>query len=266
MEALIFDIKRFAIHDGPGVRTTVFMKGCPLSCLWCHNPESQNSNIETYQANKPLGNQSVIKKQQVGNYITLDKLMSDIERDRIYYEESGGGITFSGGEPLQQIDFIEQALNRCKEIDLHTTVDTSGHVPFTFFERVLPYTDLFLFDIKHMNSDSHKEYTGVDNKLILNNIKKLAERDCEIWIRIPSVPDCNATEHNLEALCNFISDIQTKAITRIYLLPYHKLSSHKYDNLNMTEKLAHISEPTTEQMEEWQKIFKPLNIKTYIKG
>ncbi len=266
MKALIFDIKRFAIHDGPGVRTTVFLKGCPLTCLWCHNPESQNGDIEICNVNKPIGDQMFITEQHIGRHITIDELMSDIEKDRIYYEESDGGVTFSGGEPMMQIDFLEKAVKRCKETDLHTAIDTSGYVPYSFFERVIPYTDLFLFDIKHVDDKRHKAFTGVDNSIILDNIKKLAECGSEIWIRIPAVPDYNATEENLEALSNFISDINAESITRIYLLPYHKLSSHKYDNLNMADKLVNIQEPTANQMKEWQRIFAPLNIKTYIKG
>ena len=193
--ATIFDIERNSYVDGPGIRTTVFFKGCNLHCSWCHNPESQSPKPQMLvYKNKCTGCgkckekcPNALKKCELcgrctlycphdardicGKEYTVDEVMREILKDKLFYENSGGGVTFSGGECMLQIDFLEEILKACKENGIHTAVDTAGHVPYERFEQILPYTDLFLYDVKCFDSDKHKQYTGVENQLILKNLK-----------------------------------------------------------------------------------------------
>lgn len=266
MEALIFDVKRFAVHDGPGLRTTVFFKGCPLSCLWCHNPESQADYVETCLVNRKIGDAVSVAEKTIGYFSSVYDLMNSITRDSIYFDESKGGVTFSGGEPLMQSDFLLQILKECKQAGIHTTVDTSGFITFDLLEKIVPYTDLFLFDIKHIDPIKHKLLTGVDNKLILENLTKITDLGCKVWIRIPLIPSCNADDDSINAMIETISKLNRKAIQQINILPFHKLANHKYKTMNVENSLSNISEPTSDQVERWKQKFMKLEIPVFTKG
>ncbi len=168
---IIFDIKKYAIHDGPGIRTTIFFKGCSMVCQWCHNPESKNFGIEDFVVKDRVKKST--KHKMVGYEISVDDVMKIVEKDRVFYDESNGGVTFSGGEPLLQINFLLELLKRCKKSNIHTVVDTSGAASWKDFEKIRNYVDLFLYDLKLIDDDLHQKYTGVSNKRAHKNIMKI---------------------------------------------------------------------------------------------
>lgn len=267
IRGIIFDIKHFAIHDGPGIRTTVFFKGCPLHCWWCHNPESHKILPEKYEncnflcnINHSLSSQN----DEVGREVTIPELMREIEKDSVFYEESGGGVTFSGGEPTMQPDFLSSLLKECKEAGLHTTVDTSGYAPTRIFEKIIGHTDLFLYDLKLMNDELHQKYTGVSNKLIHTNLKWLDENYKNICIRIPVVPGITDSQENISETINFLMKLEN--ISEINLLPYHKTGEGKYSRFNKENKLSQITTPENCYMEKVAGQFKTLSHKIKIGG
>lgn len=279
---LIFDIKRYAIHDGPGIRTTVFFKGCPLQCKWCHNPESwrfapelalrltrclrcgqcvsvcvQNavSFTEDFPLTKPdkctCCGQCVElcqggAREIIGRQITVAEVMEEVEKDIIFYDESGGGVTFSGGEPLLQPEFLLAGLNQCRKRQIHTAVDTSCHAQPDVLEKIGPKADLFLCDLKHMNNDMHLRYTGVENTLILENIRYLSQAGKQIIIRIPIVPGFNDDPDNVEACGQFAASLP--GVTRIDILPYNCGGNEKAARLATGINLMEAEMPDDEHM------------------
>jgi len=232
MIGTIFNIKRFAVHDGPGIRTTVFLKGCPLKCVWCHNPESRNEAILMVPKKTILDGITFCGTEQIGKNVSVGYLIKEIEKERIVMEESGGGVTFSGGEPLFQPEFLTLALRACKSAGFHTAVDTSGYASREVFEQILPYSDLFLYDLKLMDDDLHRQFTGVSNSIILENLIWLAGKDVQLIVRIPLVNHITATDENINRIAGFLDHIKDR-ISRIDLLPYHKLGQSKYQKLDM---------------------------------
>lgn len=244
MKATIFDIQRNSYVDGPGIRTTVFFKGCGMRCKWCHSPESRSfekqilfyrdkcrgcgrcENLTVNDADFVCYNGA---KEICGREYTVDEVLDTVLSDKVFYESSGGGVTFSGGECMMQIDFLEEILRRCKESGIHTAVDTAGGVEWASFERIIPYTDLFLYDMKCFSESLHAEGTGVSNKTILENLSKLSEsKNCEIIIRIPVVPGFNTDEDEMLKMSRFIKTIRHKSVE---LLPYHNMGKFKYSAL-----------------------------------
>lgn len=214
---VIFSIEEFAIHDGPGIRTTIFLKGCPLHCTWCHNPEGISP--------KP---QSIEKKNECsicGYEITSDELAEQIVRNKAIYKLNNGGVTFTGGEPLFQTDFVAEVVRKIKP-DIHVAVETSGYVPTDIFKEIIPMFDLVLLDIKHTDPVVHKKYTGVDNKLIIENLEFLCSSDTNFIIRIPLIPGVNDTKMNMLTILSLIKDAQS--LLRVEILPYHKTAGAKY--------------------------------------
>jgi pyruvate formate lyase activating enzyme len=281
---LITDIKKFAIHDGPGIRTTVFFKGCPLRCQWCHNPETQGDTpvVAYYVANciacgrcieacpeqaLSRGEDAIIIDRRActdcgvctevcpaeamvmhGRGVTVAEVIAEVEKDRPFYENSGGGITLSGGEPLYQPQFAAAVLQAAKQAGLHTCLDTCGYAPWSAFEAVLPHTDLILYDIKTMNDKLHRAYTGRCNAMVLRNIEALAEEDVAIEVRTPVVPGVNATVQDIVAIADFL-----KGLPRLFdleLLPYHELGGSKFERLGMTYPLAELKPPSSQLMAE----------------
>lgn len=218
--AMIFDIQHGSVVDGPGMRTTVFFKGCNLRCSWCHNPESQSfeKQIMFYKEKcVDCGRCRTIDKNDTdficyhdareicGKEYSVEEIFEKIICDKRFYESSGGGVTFSGGECMLQTDFLCKILKKCKDADIHTAVDTAGHIDWQAFEKVLQYTDLFLYDIKAFDSNIHRKYTGVSNDLILDNLKKLFAADANVWIRIPVIPGVNDTVKEMQNIKNFLT-------------------------------------------------------------
>ncbi|MDY6315411.1 MAG: glycyl-radical enzyme activating protein [Clostridia bacterium] len=225
----IFDIQRFSVHDGPGVRTIVFLKGCYLRCKWCCNPESQKFEIE--QMNRGG------KIQTVGEDKTVREIMETVERDRVYYRRSGGGLTLSGGESLVQHEFAAALLRAAKETGINTAIESTACAEYSRIEAILPYLDTYLMDIKHINSDKHREFTGRSNELILENAKKLANEKCNLIVRVPVIPTFNDTPQEIYDIAAFARSIGVK---EIHLLPYHRLGTDKYTALGREYLMGHI--------------------------
>ncbi|MBE0647635.1 MAG: glycyl-radical enzyme activating protein [Bacteroidales bacterium] len=238
-KGFIFDIKRFAVHDGPGIRTTIFFKGCPLSCWWCHNPESRDENPQRSVRHFSLEGK-IFEQQEVTGYKTdTQALLREAVLDRIFYEESGGGITLSGGEPLHQPEFCIDLLRTLKENGFHTALDTTGHAPEDVIRQVMPYTDLFLYDLKLMDEEEHRKYTGVSNKGILENLKLIVEAGKQVIIRFPVIPGITDTKENVESMMHFLLSFHhfTMSPIEIHLLPYHNTAKNKYQRFRIENKM-----------------------------
>ncbi len=240
MLGLIFDIRSFAVHDGPGIRQTIFLKGCPMRCIWCHNPESQEHACETIQKPIKIGRNVMIREETVGRWMSVEEVIETITKDIPFLEESGGGITLSGGEPLMQPGFAAKLLKAIKQLGLKTAIDTCGYVPWQAFQEVLPFTNLFLYDLKLADPKAHIRYTGVSNELIINNLMMLSKTGKEITIRIPLIPDLTDNQENLRGLREVISCLPN--INRIDLLPYHPSAHNKYMHLCKTNPFPNIKE------------------------
>lgn len=288
-KAIIFNIQNFSIHDGPGIRTTVFFKGCPLKCLWCHNPESQNTKPEMlYDREKCVMcgvcekvcpqkaitnvNNSMVTdmdkcdfcgdcvtyclygaRQIAGKEYTVEEVVKEALKDKVFYEQSkGGGVTLSGGEPLLQIDFVEELLIRLKEEGIQTAVDTSGAIKFEYLERAAKYTDLFLFDLKLMDDEKHKEFVGSSNKLIIENLQKLSKIHDNIYLRMPIIEGVNAEISHIEKVLELIEDLNIK---KVNLLPYHDIAKHKYKKLGREYEEARMQVPSNEKMNSFKDMF-----------
>jgi len=258
MEGVIFDIKRFAIHDGPGIRTTVFLKGCPLNCFWCHNPESRKAGVEE------VSRQNSCETSTLGWKIDSKSLLDEILLDQVFYEHSEGGVTFSGGEPTMQSKFLLNLLMLCKENGIHTTVDTSGYTSRNVLEKIIPYSDLFLFDLKMINRSKHEEHTGVDNQLILDNLRYLDEKGVEYHLRIPFIPGINDTKVDLDQLISFIGSL--KQSSRVHLLPYHKTGLNKYKKFGIQQTEIKTDPPDQNRIGEVSDYFKNQGINLVLGG
>ena len=266
MKGLIFNIKRYSIHDGPGIRVTFFMKGCPLSCWWCHNPEGISPEPETVEQIEKVGEKEFIKKEQAGKYYTAEDILNVLEKDKIFISESKGGVTFSGGEPLLQTEFLLEALKKCKIAGYNTAVDTSGYSTAKNYESILPYTDLFLFDIKHLDDMKHFQYTGVSNDLILENLQLILDSGKDVWIRIPVIPGINDDSEHLEKLRSFLLKVKCKNLKKINLLPYHKIGSSKYKKFKIPYRMNGVEPPSPSRMKELKQYFEETGIKVKIGG
>ena len=272
--ATLFDIERNSFVDGPGIRTTVFFKGCNLKCAWCHNPESQSTKPQMmFYRDKctgcgkckeicPTPDNCILcgkctfycpadARKICGKKYTVDEVFAEIIKDKAYYDNSDGGVTFSGGECMLQIDFLAEILKKCKENGIHTAVDTAGHIPFESFKKILPYTDLFLYDIKIFDTQKHKQYVGVGNELILENLKKLFKANAKIWIRIPIIPDVNDSIEEMQLIRDFLD--KNGKPEKIELLPYHAMGENKYSAIG--ENVCTFNTPTNETMGLLKSIF-----------
>jgi len=287
----IFDLKKFAIHDGPGIRSTVFFKGCPLRCRWCHNPEGMSPAREVMVFAQrclaacreclELCPEKVLTKdkkgivlnrylcnacglcaaacpcealQMAGRKVSVDQVMTELAKDAIFYQDSGGGVTFSGGEPLAQIDFLHELLLACKERGWHTTVDTCGHAPFASFEKIMPLVDLFLYDLKIIAAAKHRRLTGLPNGLILENLARLSLGASSLAIRIPLIPGRNDSQTDIKQLADFCAALPH--VHPVHLLPYHRGGSGKRKRLGQADPLPGTRPPTAANMQKIKEIFR----------
>lgn len=295
IRGLVLAISRSSGEDGPGIRTTVFIKGCPLKCIWCHSPESQGPvapSLSFYQgrcircgacvAACPRHLQMVSSNERsirwrecqscgrcvavcpsgalemVGKWLTVSQVMDVVSRDRAYYRNSGGGVTFSGGEPAAQPDFLAACFKRCRQLGIHTALDTSGYVAWSVLERLLPHVDLFLFDIKHMDNRQHRRLTGVGNKLILQNLRRIDHYGKPIWIRVPLIPGYNDSENNLREIAALVE--QLGAVKKLSLLPYNDAAGAKYQFIGWKYELDDVSRQPPGREQEYLEYLSHLDV------
>ncbi len=285
----VFHIQRFSLDDGPGIRTTVFLKGCNLECIWCHNPESiafeQQVRFFAHkciacraclqhcpsQAHSIQEDQKVFLRERCsvcgacssfcptgalelcGEWMTVEAVLETIQRDMPFYKRSGGGITLSGGEPLLQQAFVRELLISCKSLGLHTAIDTAGHLPRDTFEAVLPYTDLFLYDLKALSANLHKRITGRDNTRIQENLQWLAQQSVPLWVRIPIIPGINDSPEEMERVATYLKN--TAGVEKVELLPFHPMGEGKYDSLGKPYRCNNIAAPNAEQVAQIAQLF-----------
>ena len=252
----IFDIQRFSVHDGPGVRTIVFLKGCRLRCRWCCNPESQEWDIQEMT----LGG---IKKT-VGRDVTVGEVMEELLRDRPYFRRSGGGVTLSGGEALCQPEFASALLRSAKNAGITTAIETTAFAPREALDQVLPYLDVILMDIKHTDSEKHKAFTGRDNARILENARYIASRGKQLIIRTPVIPGFNDTADEIAAIARFASSLE--GVREHHLLPYHRIGTDKYAGLGRKYTLSHIEPPDDGVMSALKAVSESFGLKVQIGG
>lgn len=252
----IFNIQKFSVHDGPGIRTIVFLKGCALRCRWCCNPESQEFKIQTMMQNG--------KAKTVGQDVTVDEVMAKIIKDMPYYKRSGGGVTLSGGESLLQPDFAAAILKSCKLYGIHTAMESTGFASYDVIEKLLPYLDLYLMDIKHINSEKHKAFTTKSNERILENAQKIARAAKELIIRVPVIPTFNDTEEEIAEIAKFAASLPN--VKEIHLLPYHPFGSDKYAALGREYTLHDIETPSEAHMEKLKAVCERAGLKAQIGG
>ncbi len=280
----IFNIMKYSIHDGPGIRTTVFFKGCPLKCQWCHNPESQGFDQELmyrpercvrcgrcleicssgaiislegkleYLRDKCLACGECCTvchagvRELVAKTMSVNEVMTEIEKDVVFYDESGGGVTFSGGEAMMQPEFLLEILKNCQKQEIHTAIETCGFVNLDSLQTISNYVDLFLYDIKMMDSGKHQDVTGAPNELILSNLRWLTEHHPKVIVRIAIILGINDDEENLHQIGKFVASL--KQVTEIHCLPYHKAGVEKYQRLDRKYRLLDLQAPDSEYMEE----------------
>lgn len=279
---IVFDIRRFSIHDGPGIRTTVFLKGCPLECAWCHNPESQTTEPELIMrpnrclrcgacieacpedairlgADGPITDPARCERcglctdacfsgarELAGRELTAAQVMAEIERDRPFYDESGGGVTLSGGEPLLQSEFLLELLQTCRAGGISTALDTCGYAPWAALDRVHPYVDLYLYDIKTLDDRKHRALTGVSNGLIVRNLRALDKRGARIIVRVPVIPGINDGAEEMRAIGALAASLPS--VEWVELLPYHRIGVEKYGRIARAYALPELRPPSQEQM------------------
>jgi pyruvate formate lyase activating enzyme len=301
VKGVVFNLQHYSIHDGPGIRTTGFLKGCPLKCLWCQNPESQDSQpILFFTAEKCSGCGSCVEacpneaiglldnksktdrdrctgkgecvfvspndaRRIVGREMTAEEVFEDIKTDDIFYRASNGGVTLSGGDPVFQPDFSIAILGLCQSAGIHTAIETCGFLQWSRLKEILEYTDLVLYDIKHMNSSKHKEYTGVTNELILENAEKIhRELKLPIYPRIPLISGYNDSLKNLQCTAEFIAS-KLDGKNRVYILPYHRLGENKYKQMERRMTM-NITPPSDTDLENARKIFESTGLSVVIGG
>ena len=303
MQGTVFNIQKFSIHDGPGIRTTVFVKGCPLRCIWCHNPESNRVQAEVmYYKNLciacgrcvPACPQKLLSlegqtlqvrhddciacgncisacpkqaRELMGHLQTADEVFEEVARDHLFYKHSGGGVTISGGEPLSQPEFVSAILKCCSDRNIHTCIETCGFADRKAIDQVMPYTNIVLYDIKHLNDSQHKALTGVSNKLILDNLRYIAlDLKKEIWLRMPLISGVNDDADLIRQTAEFILPLK-QYISNVYLLPYHTLGISKLEALGRsTEPCIGYQPPKLEHLEILSDVWKSYGFTVHISG
>lgn len=296
----VFDIVRYSTHDGPGIRTTVFFKGCPLDCWWCHNPESQSPALQlVYRPDRCIhclscleacpnhaivlidGNPVALNdkcrlsgncvrvcqsgaREIAGKKITVADLMVEIEKDTVFYDESGGGVTFSGGEPFTQPIFLQALLRLCKERKIHTAVETCGFVDSETLLSTSNYVDLYLFDLKVIDDERHQRFTGVSNRLILENLRQLSRSQDHITVRFPIIPGVNDDDGNVSRIGEFVSPLGN--VEEVDVLPYHKLGIEKYKRLGMKYRMGEIQPPSKQDVARIAERLRNLGLKVKVGG
>ena len=264
MQGLVFDIRRFSVHDGPGIRTTVFFKGCPLRCRWCHNPESWHGIPEEVDRVYRLEDREVHAKEALGRFVSAADVVAEVLKDRAFYEESGGGVTISGGEPLAQAAFLVEVLTLLQAEGIHTALDTSGFAQEEAVQQVAPLTDLFLFDIKHLSDSEHQSLTGVRNDMVLQNLRYLVGLGKKVVVRYPLIPGMNDGEENLAAMRNLF--VELPGLGDLHILPYHSIANGKYRRFGVENPMEGTAEPANDWVSQVAASFRNIGVNVMIGG
>ena len=252
MKGLVFNIQKCSLHDGFGIRTTVFFKGCNLSCKWCANPESQSCEPQ------------VLNEKETGRYYTVEDLTHELVKDKPFYDMSDGGVTLSGGEPLLQSDFVAELCRELKRHDIHIAIETAAYIKKDIFNKVISHCNLALIDLKHWNSKKHKEGVNVGNELIISNIKHALQRkDTHVIVRIPVIPGFNDSTNDAEEFAKLLSDI---SVDEVHLLPFHQLGERKYSELNMDYSYIGVPQIHEEDIGDYADVMVKYHIKVQIGG
>lgn len=289
--SMITKIQRYSIHDGDGIRTTVFFKGCPLRCTWCHNPETQDykkqlmhdkercvnclkcveicpHNAIQIREDKVYMNETKCQacgicmdacvlnlRKVMGEDYTVRALVKELQKDQMFYEQSGGGVTLSGGEVMtMDMDYIEQLVKALWKKGIAINIDTCGQAPYEHYQRISPYIDTFLYDIKAMDEETHKQHMGVGNQLILENLRKLSNEGAKIYIRIPVIRSVNGSINEMKSIIDYLLD-HSIHVAQVHLLPYHKIGSGKYERIGMTYEGELLEAPSQEELERFKTMF-----------
>jgi pyruvate formate lyase activating enzyme len=242
------------------------MKGCPMKCFWCHNPEGISPAVEFVERTDKVGDMLFTHNEIAGKSYSVSDILSILESDRPFISESKGGVTFSGGEPMMQREFLAEVLRACKENEYHTAIDTSGYSSQADFMSVIPYTDLFLFDIKHLDESKHVEFTGVSNKEVIENYNLILSEGTDMMVRLPVIPGFNDDNDHLYKLKDYINSTKNEALKMINLIPFHKTGSSKYRKLNLPDRMNEMETPTAERMSDIKELFSQTGIKVKIGG
>lgn len=301
LTGLVFDFQRFAVHDGPGIRTLVFLKGCPLHCHWCQNPESIGRNPEIMliprnciDCGKCLDTCTVGAIQESadhkrlidrnrctvcgecikvcyanainisGRYMTVSEVLAEVEKDRKFYQQTGGGVTFSGGEPTAQAEFVEELARQAQERNLHTAIETCGHVKWSTLKSILKHIDLVLYDLKHMDTSEHRRLTGVPNELILENLQRIATLGLPVRVRMPLIPGCNDSPENVRATADFVAGLSN--LEAFDILPYHRMGEPKWGQLDQPYELHEVSPHSRDHVFELVDIARQYDIEITVGG
>ena len=287
-QGLIFSVQRYSTEDGPGIRTTVFMKGCPLRCLWCHNPEGQMSYPEivfndtrcigckrcvdacpegaiSFGEDGPMTDRGKCRncgkcaevcpsgaRELVGRYVSPTEAFAEVERDALFYRNSGGGVTVGGGEPTMQSGFVAELLRKCRDKSIHTALDTCGYAKWEALEKVLQHVDLVLYDIKLIDPTQHAEQTGVSNELVLENARRICRAGTPMIVRVPVIPEYTDADENIRGIAEFVSTLHT--VSRVDLLPFHPLGEPKYRKLDRRYEFEDTQPPTDEHMQHLKRL------------
>ena len=297
-KGLVFSIQRYSTEDGPGIRTTVFMKGCPLKCLWCHNPEGQEFSPQiAFNDSRCIGCKECVDacpqgainftadgsrtdrvkcqncgkcaevcptgaRELIGKYMTAEEVFSEVERDTLFYRNSGGGVTVGGGEPTMQPGFLVEFLRKCQEQGIHTALDTSGYVEWKEMEEILKYVDLVLYDIKQIDLAKHAEYTGVSNDLILENARRISSKGIPMIIRVPVIPGYTDGEDSIRGIMEFACVLES--VVKVDLLPFHRLGEPKYRKLDRSYAFEGTQPPAGVDMQELKRIVESLGLQAKV--
>lgn len=262
---IVFDVKRYAIHDGPGIRTTVFLKGCPAKCWWCHNPESQSPEPEIITKINEIDGKEIKESEQVGKEMTVTEVMTEVKKETIFADESGGGVTFSGGEPLMQHEFLLALVQECQAQQIHIALDTTGYAENDIFIKLIPYIDLFLFDLKIIDDGFHQIYTGISNKTIFENLDSLIIQNKDVILRYPLIPDYTDSDENIEQIKSFLTDRIDK-LNRIDILPFHNLAKDKYKRFCKSDTFSTIQRPDENMINKVRNEFESIGMEVQIGG